>query len=234
LQPSSPAETQELSGRIEYKRPPKPLHFPSEETVPESKRHLKLRTLLFQLLTYHYADRARIGSDQFVYWNARDPGRSLAPDLFVRLGLKDEIFASWNTWERGTPELAIEIVSEFDKRDSTWDDKIGRYRELVVQDLVRFDPDSPEGTRLRIWDRLENDLVERAIVADRSPLVMLGLHWVVIVDSELIAVPRFAKDAAGKDLLPTREEGELAERRARQAAERRVAELEAELKRRGG
>jgi Uma2 family endonuclease len=238
MQPSSPAEKLELSGGIQYKRPPQPLHFPVEETVPESKRHLKLRTLLFQLLTHNFAESACIGSDQFVYWNARDPGRSLAPDIFVRLGMKDDIFTSWKSWERGTPELAIEIVSESDERDSAWDDKLGRYHELGIKELVRFDADSPEGQRLRIWDRLDNDLVERAIVGDNSPLVTLGLHWTVLGDAELGAVLRVAKDAEGKQLLPTPVEAEglsrATESHARQAAERRVAELETELKKRGG
>ncbi len=233
MHPTSPAETLELSGSIQYKRPPKPLHFPTEESVPESKRHLKLRTFLFQLLTHNFADRTCIGSEQFIYWNARDPGRSLAPDIFVRLGMKDEIFTSWKSWERGTPELAVEIVSESDERESAWDEKLVRYHELGIIELVRFDADSPQGQRLRIWDRLDNDLVERSIVGDRSPLVTLGLHWVVLGDAELGALLRIATDAEGRQLLPTREEAEVhVERLARQAAERRVAELEAELKRR--
>ena len=42
-----------------------------------------------------YADRAGIGSDQFVYWNAADPARGLAPDAFVRFGAPDEDFDTW-------------------------------------------------------------------------------------------------------------------------------------------
>lgn len=35
-------------GATRYLRAPRPLHFPVEATVPESKRHLELRTLLYQ------------------------------------------------------------------------------------------------------------------------------------------------------------------------------------------
>jgi len=196
--------------------------FPVEDIVPESKRHLLLRTLLFQLLKYHFADRACVGSDQFVYWNARDPKRSLAPDVFLRMGTKDDTFDSWKTWERGTPELAIEIVSESDAKGSTWDDKLERYHELGVTELVRFDSDAPEGHRLTVWDRLENDLVERRVEADATPVVTLGLRWIVSPDPELAAVLRLSRDQAGKELLLTREE----------VAEQRIRVLEAELDKR--
>ena len=54
------------AGEFEYVRPLVPLHFPSEATVPETQRHLELRTALYQLLWFQLADRATVGSDQFV------------------------------------------------------------------------------------------------------------------------------------------------------------------------
>jgi Uma2 family endonuclease len=219
------------------------LRFPVEETVPESKRHLKLRTLLYQLLEHAFGDRACLGSDQFIYWNAANPRRQVAPDVFVRLGTPDVVFDSWKTWDRGTPELAVEIVSESDSSEAELEDKLGRYRELGVKELVRFEADAAVGTKLRIWDRVEEDLVERRVEQDRSPSPTLGMWWVVLPDAELGAVLRLAEDPDGERLLPTRAEAEAigremerrgreAEARAREVLERRVAELEKQLRRR--
>jgi len=193
--------------------------------VPETKLHLDLRTILYLLLKT-FADRALIGSDQFVYWVASDPTRCLAPDAFVRLGGPDTVFGSWKTWERGAPHLAVEIVSDHDASESVWTDKLRRYHELGVVELVRFDAEAPESKRLRVWDRVEGDLVEREIEGESTPCAVLQLHWVVRpADGHPVAL-RLARDASGEDLVPTPSE------RA-EAAERRVAELEAELRRRG-
>jgi len=204
---------------LRHLRAPRALHFPVGALVPETKLHFKLRTALYTILELAFADRARIGSDQFVYWNARDPRRCLAPDVFVRRGEKDCVFDSWKTWERGTPELAVEIVNE----NEDWDDKLERYHELGIAELVAFDPSAPAGERVRAWDRLEEDLVERAVSNDSTPCVTLGGFWVVAPHDGLDAL-RLAHDPLGQDLLPTPEE----------AHARRIAELEAELARRSG
>jgi hypothetical protein len=52
-----------------HKRAPRPVHFPAEAERLETKRHLKLRTLLFAVLET-FADRAAVGSEQFVYYAA--------------------------------------------------------------------------------------------------------------------------------------------------------------------
>ena len=76
--------TSRTIGGFRYVRAPQPVHFPESEDVGESKLHLELCTLLYQVLTLAFADRASIGCDQFVYWDAKDPRASLAPDAFVR------------------------------------------------------------------------------------------------------------------------------------------------------
>ncbi|WP_437727166.1 Uma2 family endonuclease [Sorangium sp. So ce861] len=244
--------------RLRHVRAPSPLHFPEEALVPETKRHLEIRTLLYLVLKT-FSDRAAIGSDQFVYWSASDPSRCLAPDAFVRLDTPDTPFGSWKTWERGAPELAVEIVSEHDADPQTWAEKLGKYHELGVMELVAFDPEAAPGERLRVWDRIDGDLVERVVEGERSPCSVLGLHWVVVPAAGHPAALRLARTPDGAELVLTPEEAERrraeAERRraeaegrraeterrraeaelaARASAERRIAELEAELRRRGG
>ncbi len=186
--------------------------------MPESKRHLKLRTFLYAILSRELAERASIGSEQFVYWNASDPRRCVAPDAFVKLGVPDTDFKTWMTWERGSPELAVEIVSDADASDEAWSAKLERYHESGVRELVRFDSDAAAGERLRIWDRLEGDLVERYVAGDTSPCVVLGLYWVVAPVEGIEAGLRLARQADGGELL--------------RSATERLAELEAELARR--
>jgi Uma2 family endonuclease len=226
---------------LRYVRAPVPLHFPTEAEMPETTIHLVLRTFLFQLLRFAFGESCSVGSDQFVYWRASDPKTCLAPDAFVKLGLKNAHFDSWKTWERGAPELAVEIVSDSDRGE--WEDKVERYRDLGVRELVRFDPAASAGKRIRIWDRVQEDLVERALDEESAESFVLERFWVV-GDVEGGPGLRLADDSAGATLVASPLEAESrareAETQAREAetqrarkAEQRVLELEAELERRG-
>jgi Uma2 family endonuclease len=216
--------------RVRHLRPPRPIHFPVEEQVPEGIVHMRVRTFLWQLLEFALGPEHHVGSDQFVYWNARDPKRCLAPDVFVRLGVRQSRAGSWKSWiEGGAPELAIEIVSPSDAAGLPLQEKLTRYHELGVLELIRLDPEAPSGARLRAWDRVEEDLVEREVEGDRTPCVTLGLTWIVApVGEEPIGLR--LEDAEGR-LVESKVEAEVA---ARAAAEARVRELEAELRKRGG
>ncbi len=209
--------------------------------MPETTVHLVLRTFLYQLLRFAFGDSCCVGSDQFVYWRAADPKTCLAPDLFLKLGVPAAHFDSWKTWERGTPELAVEIVSQSDRE--AWDDKLAKYQDLGVRELLRFDAEAPSGARLRAWDRVDDNLVERALSGDSAESVVVGRFWVV-ADVDGTRGLRLAKDAAGQVLISSHVEAANREKeeanrekeeetRRREKAEQRVRELEAELKRRG-
>ena len=217
-------------GRFRYLRAPVPLHFPEHEQVPETKWHLELKTLLYQFLKLAFADQALIGCDQFVYFDAANPRVCLAPDAFVRLGGPDELFGSWKVWERGAPQLAVEIISDFDARDRNWEAKLASYRQLGVQELVRFDPDAQTG-KLRIWDRLGDDLVERDLADAATPSSVLPGFWLLVADQKLGPTLRLSYDEQGTRLYPILPP---ANAEALQAAEARIRELEAELAKRQG
>lgn len=226
---------------LRYVRAPQPIDFPEEAEVPEGFQHLVLRTFLFQLLRFALGPGHSVGSEQFVYWIATDPKRKLSPDLFVRLGVPQTAFGSWKTWENGgSPDLALEIVSPNEGDGVTWEEKIARYHDLGVKELVRFEPDAPEGRRIRVWDRVRGDLVEREIGDDRTPCLTLGLSWTVCPVEELPIGLRLIDDEGR--LLETRTEqeargraeearGRAEEAEARRNAEARVRELEEELAR---
>jgi len=238
-----------------YLRAPVPVYFPESESVPETGVHLRLRTALWSMLRLELGHRAMVGSDQFLYWDPTDPRQCLAPDVLVWLGAPDRPFSSWKVWERGAPHLAIEVVSESDARDRPWERKLDAYRRSGVVELVRFDAEDAR-CPLRLWDRVEGDLVERLVSNVELELSeVLGLFWLVEPNSELGLLLRLARDSAGVDRLLTDEEARRVEAEARRveaearrveaearrveaearrAAEARVRELEAELKRRSG
>lgn len=215
-------------GRHTYVRAPGPIEFrseePLEEAVTETKRHLEARTTLYLLLKHALTEDA-LGSDQFVYFDAADPRRCLSPDVFVKRGSGLRDFDVWKTWKAGAPDLAVEIVSASDRRDDDWEEKLGRYRASGIGEVVRFDP-ADVANPVRVWDRVEDDLLERE---PRSTLLRecatLGLWWVV-VPAELGPQLRLARDREGKELLAT--PGEAEERLAEELAEERRARAEAE------
>lgn len=208
-----------------YLREPQPLFFPVDEEMPETRRHLEVRTALYQSLKAAFGDKAVLGSEQFVFWDPTDPGARCAPDVMLRLGERDTPFDSWKVWERGAPHLAVEIISASDSTDKPWAAKLERYRKVGIRELVSFDADEPDAP-LRIWDFADGDLVERDPTAPGFRACgVLGAHWCVRPEPEIGPTLRLARDPDGRDLYATPEE-------AQRAAEERIRELEAELARR--
>lgn len=245
---------------VRHLRAPNPIHFPVEAEVPEGYVHLHVRTFLFQLLAFVLGDEHTVGSDQFVYWNARDKKRCLSPDVFVKLDREPRAFGSWKTWEQGgPPELAVEIISPNEGDGVEWDVKLASYHELGVTELVRFDPEAREGERLRAWDRVDEDLVEREVMGDTTPCQTLGLMWVVRPLERVRDVPACLRltDLEGGLVLDAREtetqarldevkarleeakradteaQARLEEAKRADIAEARIRALEEELRRRG-
>jgi hypothetical protein len=162
----------------------------------------------------------------------------LSPDLFVKLGARERYVPSWKCWERGAPDLAVEVVSPSDAAPTTWETKLARYEELGVTELLRFDREAPEGERLTAWDRIDGDFVTRVLSADTTPCLSLGLTWVVC-PVDVVSVGLRLADRDGR-LIPSRLEAERAraeaesaraeaEKESREAALARVRELEEQL-----
>ena len=210
-------ESTVVNGR-RYLRVPVPVHFPEEELVPEGGLHFELRTALFLLLHGEFAGRAFVGSDQFLYWDPVDPTQCLSPDVMIRLGARDAPVPCWKVWEGGAPHVAVEIVSPSDRAERNWPAKLDRYQRSGVNEVVRFDSENAESP-LRLWDRVEGDLLERDLTGSLvHPSDALGLHWCVTPNARHGLMLRLARDPNGTDLIPTPDE--------------RIAALEAELRRR--
>ncbi len=229
--------------RPRYIERPPPVVFPESAEVPETQLHLDLRTLLYHLLREFLADQATVGSDQFVYFDASDPSACLAPDVYVGLSPPGEKIRTWKVWERGAPQVAVEITSDSDAPDLPWRDKLARYQRLGVQELIRFDAEQDERP-LRVWDRVDGALSERRVTGARASSLVLPLHWVVAPAEgmprslriehagELVMTDKEARQAEA-EARRAEAEARQAEAEARRAAEQRLKELEAELRKRG-
>jgi Uma2 family endonuclease len=141
--------------------------------MPESKRHHILCAQLFELLTRLVAPDNAVGSDQFVYFDASNPKRCLAPDAFIKAGVRDSNFDSWKIWEHGSPELCVEVLARDTSEYLSMKEKRARYRALGVRELVVFNFSAREGKRLQVYDRVRGDLVERVVVGESTPCLVL-------------------------------------------------------------
>ena len=226
-------------------RAAKPVEFPSTDAewdMPEGERHARLCEIIYQLLRAAAGDSASVGADQFVYFDAADPKRKCAPDAFVKRGPVRHNFPSWKTWEFGTPELCIEILSPSETQEVlSLEQKLERFRAMGVAEVLVYDADAQPGAALRAWDLVDGDLRERAVEHDATPCHTLGL-WFVIAPCQEEAQARalrLASDRDTRELVTTVHEARERERedkeREREDKERalaRIAELEALLARR--
>ncbi len=188
---------------------------------------------------------ALVAADILMYPEEGNNKNPIAPDVLVGLGLGTRNRSSYFVWKEGKPpDWVLEVASP-----STQADDLGvkrrRYAEIGVPEYWMFDPKGgvyPPGTpRLQGLKLADGKYIPLPWqLADGGRTIrseVLGLD--VRVDGELL---RF-RDAAGRD-IPHRNEIEAAAERAearaereaaaRSAAEARVAELEAALRRSGG
>lgn len=218
----------------------------SEETTPESVVHDQAVDLLKALLAVWAArGSAMVVRNLAVRWDAAHPAIGVDPDVAVlRPPPPDpEDLRSLRTWLPGhaPPVLAIEVVSETNPRED-YAIAPDKYAASGAGELWIFDPllagPSAQGGpwRLQVWQRREDGDLARVYAGDgpaRSPL--LGA-WLVPTDEGRKL--RIASEEAATQFWMTAEEAALAakdaERIAKEAALARVAELEAELRRRGG
>ncbi len=224
--PSGDVEPRKRQHR--YLRAPEPLHFPESEEVPETNENLERRAALYFSLKQELGASATIGSDQFVYWDPTTAKKRLAPDVFVRLGQAHRPFRVWKIWQRGAPDLGVEIIRHSDDGEPEWDEKLARYHAAGISEVVRFDPEDDEAM-IRIWDLVEGDLVERAADdPDLHACEALGLWWVVVQHDTLGSMLRLARDREGRDLLPTPEEQAAKAREESVKARQESAKVRAE------
>ena len=236
------ASTPNPASKLLHVRPVRPLHFPhsepEEEHLGQHPRHEDLCMFLKLILRSIVGPEHAVSADMFVYWMATvndDRGRR-APDAALKLGLpqaKMYEHGAWKTWELGVPELVVEILSLSDTRERwTLQEKREAYETMGVAEFVCFDLDAPEGRRIRVWDRVEGDFVERVVEGERTPCLTLCRAFGELFEWTIAPAapwPLALRVLRGGALVALPEERAAAAQADADAARARVAELEAGL-----
>ena len=234
---------------------PAKVHYPSSDGRPMAESDFQRTPLTYAVdrLRQHFRSRrdVYVSGNLLLYHEEGNPRAVVAPDVFVVLGVSSADRSSYRLWEEAKgPDFVLEITSR-----STYREDQGRkrelYRSLGVREYWQYDPtgDYPEpplqGLDLSAGEyrRLSGRKLADGTLALVSGVLGLELR---LTERGL----RFHDPETGQDLpnLAETDEARELERQARQAAEMRpaqeaaardaaqarVAELEALLRRERG
>lgn len=215
----------------------KPIYYPERDGKPmaETDLHRDEMVRLITTLQAAFADRpdVYVSGNLLLYYEEGNPRRSVAPDVFVVFGIRKHRREIYKLWEEGAPPaVVIEVTSKTTRREDLVT-KRALYAQLGVREYFLYDPRFP---RLQYLDPplQGNRLVDRGYQAmaanERGALLsdVLGMR-LELVDGYLHLFDR----QSGARLLSPAERAEAESARA-EAAERRIAELEALLREREG
>lgn len=189
---------------------------------------------------FRHREDVYVSANMFVYYEEGEPASVVAPDVFVVLGAPKYDRRSYRIWEEPKgPDFVLEITSRSTRRVDQGP-KRRIYAELGVAEYWQFDPTADylvpplQGGRLAAGRYVPLPLrpTPGGAVFGRSEVLGLDLG---LVEGRL----RFRDPTTGRGLLSSEELEDLVEQetnarqretKARQAAEARVAELDARLK----
>jgi hypothetical protein len=234
-----------------------PTVYPVDEKVGENTLQRCIVEMLRPLLERwlrHRGVQAFVGADQFIYYRPHTPTERVSPDIYVLPGVPPGTPISvWKTWEKGiVPSFGLEIVSRDWEKDYV--EAPERYAAAGIGELVVFDPAPgrhPERVAWQHFRRVRNRPLTRVEVSrgDRIRVAALGCTLRAVGQGEALRL-RVGTGPRGEALFPTGEEAERAakeaeraekeaalaekeaERAAKEVALTRVAELEAQLRKR--
>ena len=204
-------------------------HPESDSATVESIAHDDIRAYAIRALRIRYATDPGFfaGGDLGLLFERGNPAAVMAPDLLVSFGAGGGARPSYKLWEAPVPDLVMELLSP-----KTWrrdvEAKPALYEELGVREFWLFDPIGKLPRPVNGW-RLNAEGVYAPL-----PTLSDGSCRSPVLDLDLVPYGdgfRF-RDPATRELLPDHAETAAALREAeaaRQAAETRVAELEALL-----
>ena len=213
---------------------PARVEYPSSDGQPvaETDHQRTPLTYAVEALRHHFRDRTDVyvSGNLFIYYREGDPQAVVAPDVFVVLGADSFDRSIFRLWEEPKgPDFVLEITSRSTRRE----DQVSKrelYRSLGVREYWQFDPTDDylepalQGLELVAGEYRALPARELSDGTRQGASAVLGLE-LRLSERGL----RFHDPRIGRDLPNLAEEAE-----AREAAEARVAELEARLRQAGG
>ena len=213
-------------------------HPESDSAVVESNTHGRLRAYAVGALQVRYAGHPGFfaASDMGLLFERGNPAAVMAPDLLVAFDAGDRPRPSYKLWQEPVPDLVMELLSP-----KTWrrdvEAKPGLYEALGVREFWLVDPIGRLPSAVNGWRQNAGGAYAPV------PALPDGGCRSAVLDLDLVPHGdgfRFRDPATG-ELLPDHAETAAAlgasetalhrEASARRAAEARVAELEALLRR---
>jgi len=206
-------------------RPPRYIYYPESDGEPmaETDTHRKQMMYLLDALEDHFRDdpNVYVAGNLFVYYQEGDPGRVVAPDVFVVKGVPKRDRRIYQVWKEDKgPDVVFELTSRGTRQEDLGPKK-GTYEMLGVEEYFIFDP---------LGEYLEPRLVGFRLakwgyrpIEGEEPLVSRVLGLELRVEGEML---RLVDPATGEKLLTSLEAQE-----ARRRAEAQVERLRAELAR---
>ena len=220
------------------KEAPVAVEYPDSDGKPVAESDLQLNELIYarEGLRIYYRDRRRrddvyVAGNLLIYYEEGNPRASVAPDVFVVIGVANHDRRSYRLWDEGAkaPDFVLEITSH-STREEDQGHKRELYRRLGVKEYWQYDPTGDylkpvlQGLALTAGEYVA--IVRGETVAGRPSVAseVLGLELHVTEDGL-----RFHDPDTGQYLL-SHAESEA----ARAEAEARIADLEASLGNVGG
>ncbi len=204
------------------------IEYPESDGMPmgETELHQDWMVRILDILRLRYRGRrVYVASNLLVYYEKGNPSKFVVPDDFAVLDCDPGRRRTFKIWEEGgkVPNVVIEVTSRGSRReDETYKPQV--YARLGVEEYFLYDPTADylkpplQGFRLEQGDyiRLAPDEAGALRCEQLDILLQLEQGDLVMLDGSSGEVLRTAAEAADA---------------AREAAEGRAAELEAEVRR---
>ena len=224
------------------------IFYPESDGQPmaETDVHRDLMIDLIAMLREYFHDdpHVYISGDLLLYYEAGNPRRSVAPDVFVVKGIPGGRRRIYKLWEEGQPPDVVFEVTSRSTRSEDLRTKHDLYAQLGVTEYFLFDP---------LGEYLRPPLQGHRLAQDRYVALRPaadGSLWSAVLELELHPRGESLRlfDPESQRWLPTSREETVARRAAelraataearmaaeadaRQVAETRTAAVEAELAR---
>ena len=224
------------------------VEYPESDGRPmgETDRHRYWMRRIYDLFKYRYrGQQVYVGSDLLLYYEEDAPQQFVVPDDFVVLDVAGGERRIYKLWEEGKPpNVVLEVTSKSTRQEDTVL-KFGKYAAMGVREYYLYDPTGEylapalQGFRLsdEAYVRIEPD--DRNALACEELAVVFRLEAGRLVMNDrntgalLLTEAESESQRAEAESQRAEAESQRAdqERIARESAELRIQELEAELKR---
>lgn len=196
------------------------VEYPESDGRPmgETDLHRDWMSRILEILRHRYrGQRVYLACDLLLYYVEGEPSKFLVPDIFVVKDADPGRRRTFKVWEEGkVPDVVFEVTSRGSQReDRVW--KPEKYSNIGVKEYFLYDPTEDYLEPPLQGFRLAGQDYQPIAPDEAGALACHELEIALQLDSGELVM----RDARTGDVLPTPTE----------AAERRNAELEAEIER---